>query len=111
MHYSDTTNLKWVQPEVQLIGDWLDERALRAERQAEVGKVVTLASGVRPELAVPASENRAFHPPSERRLAVGRADVEATEKDREHAEVGLTPAFKAPPKNRAFIGDSFSHTT
>lgn len=52
VHYFDTTNLQWLQPEAQLIGDWLDEQALRAERQAIEKNAVTLVLGVRPELVV-----------------------------------------------------------
>lgn len=56
VHYFDTTNLQWLQPEAQLIGDWLDEQALRAERQAREQNAVTPALGVRPELAVSISQ-------------------------------------------------------
>ncbi len=41
-HYFDTTNLQWLQPEAQQIGDWLDQQAAVVEAQASGANVVPL---------------------------------------------------------------------
>lgn len=59
VHYFDTTNLQWLQPEAQLIGEWLDQQAAIAlQSTADRGSMVSGeaakdgAEGVRPVLAM-----------------------------------------------------------
>lgn len=41
-HYFDTTNLQWLQPEADMVGEWLDQQAAVAEAQASGANVVAL---------------------------------------------------------------------
>lgn len=41
-HYLDTFNLAWLHPEIQMIGDWIEQQGLIAATKADGGNVVSL---------------------------------------------------------------------
>ena len=44
-HYFDTTNLQWLQPEAQLVGDWIEREASQMKARQSGENVVPLKAG------------------------------------------------------------------